>query len=611
MTTRPAPAVFISAPEETRFQGLEGADADAGAKASPAAPNDIPLESHAERCRPRRAGIPVLHPVWRTLRQLGYASIFYGVRLHGQFPSRLLASPSDMWPGDAEAGTAMAEGLYRHQGFETSGDIPDFTDPDLPKPLKDWLHSFVWLRDLATVEDIRKARALAEPALQEWLLHYSRWDKEAWAPEVLGQRLMSLINHAPLVLASKDLVYRSKVLNALARQGRHLARTLDLAPPGLLRIRAATGLVFSSLLLPAGESRVKIGNRVLERELASALRADGSAESRNPEDLVSILELLITLRDGYRAARKTPPTYLQVTIDKAAATLRGVRLRGQGLAAFNGARHGQQRSVQHCLDMSESKAAAQLFARQGGYQRLEGGLSDVVMDTGLAPIGALSKRAHAGALAFEFAHDGAALIVNCGAPSHGVDHGLPANALRATAAHSTLVINDTNTARIKDSGEIGRTANTLRTGRDNTAAGQGVRARSDAYAKRYGYMIERSLWLANDGLCLEGIDCASAKLGKPPSKGKDRRLDIRFHLHPGVDVTQTGDANGALLRLSNGSWWRFRAEGGDVSVEPSVYVSAQSARARPSQQIVVTLALGEADHVVRWSLQHGPSAPMP
>lgn len=609
MTTSPAPASFAKAPEERRFESLEDAGAPKETAQTLSAPHALALDIETHRNRQRRAGIPVLGAAWQTIRQLGYASIFYGIRLRGQFPSRLLASPSDIWPGDPAIGALMPQGLFRHQGLETSGDIPDFTDPDLPLALKKWLHSFAWLRDLATLDDIRKARAIAEPSLKEWLAHYSRWDKVAWAPDVLGQRLISLINHAPLVLASKDLVYRSTVLNTLAHQGRHLARTLDMAEQGLPRVRAATGLVFSSILLPGGEGRIKPGLKALERTLEHYLLPDGTPESRNPEDLLETLQLLITLRDGYRAARKTPPTFLQVYIDKSAAALRGLQLRGQGLAAFNGARHGQHRAIQHCLDMSESQASAQLCARQGGYQRLEAGETDIVMDTGLAPMGRLSKKAHAGALAFELAHEGAAVIVNCGAASKGADCGVPAEALRASAAHSTFVINDTNMARVKQSGEIGRTGKALLTGRVSDSAGHHVRAQSDVYAQRHGYRIERCLSLSMDGLCVRGCDTVETVSGKAPRASKVRQLDVRFHLHPDVDVTCTATGDGALLRLPNGVWWRFRADGASLAIEPSVYVTMQSARAIPAQQIVMTAALDAAKHTIHWTLQHGQSAP--
>jgi len=605
MTSPLAPASFAHAEEDTHFRGLESAaDGALGPQGRKVGNAVISADIQAVRNTPRRAGVPVLTPLWNTARELGYASILYGLRLRGQFPSRLLASPSDIWMGDPAIGARMQQGLFQYQGHEASGSIPDFTDPDLPLPLRRWLHSFSWLRDLSTLEDVRKARAIAKPALEEWLVHYSRWDKVAWAPDITGIRLMALINHAPLVLATKDLVYRSQVLNAFARQGRHLARTLDMAAPGLPRLRAATGLVFSSILLPGGESRMKPGLAMLERELGKTLLDDGVPESRNPEDLVAVLQLLISLRDAYRAARKTPPTFLQIHIDKAAAALRGLTLEGSGLVALNGARHGQERLVQHCLDMSESQAAAQQSARYGGYQRLEAGTSALVMDTGIAPRGRLSIAAHAGGLAFEFCSDGMPIIVNCGAVCPGKDCGVPKDALRATAAHSTMVLSDTNAARIKPAGEIGRAAKNVTTGRDSDT--QSVIAHSDAYAQRLGYTMARFLQLNADGTALFGRDSVRHVAGKVPRAGKAKQLDIRFHLHPDVDVNATGD--GALLRLNNGSWWHFRCKDADLSVEPSVYVTTAAQKAVPTQQIVLSVPIEAAEQEVSWALENGQAA---
>lgn len=558
------------------------------------------------RRRARSSVLPGFGGVWSTLRNVGYASLLYGLRLRGQFPSRLIASPNDIWPGNPSVGGLIATGIFRHQGYETSGDVPDFTDPDLPLPLKRWLHSFIWLRDLASLNDPRRARAIAEPALKEWLSHYSRWDKVAWAPEVTGQRLISLINHAPLVLATQDLVYRSTVLNAMAQQGRHLARTLDLAPAGYARILASTGLAFSSLLLPGAEGRVKPAIKHLEAELSAMLLSDGMVESRNPEELMDVLRALITLRDGYRAARKTPPTMLQVNIDRAASALKGLSLPGGAVAAYNGARHGLGFSCARLLDMAESAAAPLLNGRASGYQRLEAGSSVVLLDAGVPPAGAISTRAHAGLLALTVSVGGHPLIINCGAedPINGPG-GLPVGALRATAAHSAIVINDTNAAQIRPNGTVGKAPSSARYGRDNRAGGEALLASSPCYARRYGLALRRGLWLRSDGDMLLGRDEITSVNGKAPGKRKALQADIRFHIHPDVTVTLTGGGAGALLRMPDKSWWTLRCRDAAISLEPSVYVAAGQERPKPTQQLVLTAAVDVPVTTLRWSLTRG------
>ncbi|MCZ6497050.1 MAG: heparinase II/III family protein, partial [Alphaproteobacteria bacterium] len=80
---------------------------------------------------------------------------------------------------------------------------------------------------------------------------------------------------------------------------------------------------------------------------------------------------------------------------------------------------------------------------------------------------------------------------------------------------------------------------------------------------------------------------------------------VRFHLHPGVSASLVQDGTAVLLRLPSGAGWRFRAEGGKIALEKSVYLG--SGEVKRSNQIVVSggvTAFGpRPGAVVRWSLR--------
>src|SRR3546814_4231304 len=90
--------------------------------------------------------------------------------------------------------------------------------------------------------------------------------------------------HAPLILSSTDLVYRSLVLNCIARTARHLDRGAEKAQAGLPRLVAWGGVVAASLLIPGGGPRRIFGEAGLERAIGVAFHADGGAVSRSPTD---------------------------------------------------------------------------------------------------------------------------------------------------------------------------------------------------------------------------------------------------------------------------------------------------------------------------------------
>ena len=60
---------------------------------------------------------------------------------------------------------------------------------------------------------------------------------------------------------------------------------------------------------------------------------------------------------------------------------------------------------------------------------------------------------------------------------------------------------------------------------------------------------------------------------------------VRFHIHPDVRVSRL-EGGGILLKLPNGEGWRFRAGGGELTVEESIYLGGDMVRR--TEQLVIT-----------------------
>src|SRR3546814_3440186 len=119
---------------------------------------------------------------------------------------------------------------------------------------RDWLQSFAWLRDLAASSPRPEAARLPEPLTRLWLAEHAEFDPVGWRPDLIGWRILFWTAYAPLILSSSDLVYRSAVLNALARMARHLERSASKAEDGLPRIAAFAGLTVAGLMRSEGHT---------------------------------------------------------------------------------------------------------------------------------------------------------------------------------------------------------------------------------------------------------------------------------------------------------------------------------------------------------------------
>jgi len=72
---------------------------------------------------------------------------------------------------------------------------------------------------------------------------------------------------------------------------------------------------------------------------------------------------------------------------------------------------------------------------------------------------------------------------------------------------------------------------------------------------------------------------------------------VRFHIHPDVRMSRL-EGGGILLKLPNGEGWRFRAGGGELTVEESIYLGGETVRR--TEQLVLTGQVRDTPAEVAW-----------
>src|SRR5581483_8860327 len=174
------------------------------------------------------------------------------------------------------------------------------------------------------------------------------------------------------------------------------------------------------------------------------INPDGGHVERSPTLHLAVLRDLIEIRAVLRGGRVEPPAELQTAIDRMAPFLRYVRHGDGGLALFNDSNEEAAAEIDAVLAASESKGKPPQSAPHSGFQRLAAERSLVLVDA--AAPAAIDGHAHAGTLSFEMSVGKERLVVNCGA--HAADQSDWRRVQRATAAHSTVTIDDTNSSEI-------------------------------------------------------------------------------------------------------------------------------------------------------------------
>lgn len=554
-------------------------------------------------------GVSFVERLSARLHRLAWKTPFHRFRLKGRFPLKLLAVPKDPIAGDKAAGLEILRGTIVFGGHRASAATIDFNDPALPPPLSDHVQSFAWLRDLASAAPRGRASQLCERLVRTWLSQCAGDVAErSWRADLWARRIFFWSAYAPYLLSSGDLVYRSAVLNAMARGSRHLDRSADRAPKGLDRITAWCGVIASALVIQGGSARLGRGEAGLARALADSLHEDGGLVSRSPVEQLALVERLGELRSVYAAARKQLPDAVGDALARSARALLGATLGDGALGSWQGGNMGSRQRVAAAIEGSGQAVRPLRQALGWGYQRIEAKKTVVLLDAAPPPPAGAIRDGCASTLAFEMSDGADRLIVNCGGPGEwrGAIDGDIVKALRSTAAHSTLTVSDRNSTAVLDDGTLGRGVSQVEIARDGTGGVQRVDSTHDGYARRFGLVHRRRLEISGDGLELVGEDLLEPSGRRRPAG--TAAFALRLHLGPSVEVTSTADGQGALLRIRGGGAWRFRCSGGALSTEESLWVGPDCTLHR-TQQLVVAGNLGAAGGAeaaaaaIAWSLK--------
>ncbi len=522
---------------------------------------------------------------------------------------RVLATVESPNRGDRAAGTALRAGHFLIHGARLPIASFDFAPPARHAPaVERVVHAFSWLADLAASAPRADGAAVAERIATQWLHGNGQPGKgPAWEPELAGLRLVAWLVHAPLMLGGSDKALKSRLLAAIAETAGWLDKRAPREPAGFAQVAAWAGVVAAGLLLPHGKPRRLYGEAGLVKALGDMVGEDGGVLSRCPAAQLDAIDLLTDLLACYDAVAVTPPPALAVMRELLVPPLLALRHGDGALGNWQGQGAISAQRVAAVIEASGVRTRPLAAAAGWGYQRIKAGDTLLQFDTAPPPRSKHARTGCASTLAFELSDGPQRIIVNCGgaALAGGLVPARIGQGLRATAAFSTMVLDNANSTAVLLHGQLGKGVETVAFDRRQIPArgreATRIEATHDGYAGRFGLSHQRILTLSGDGTELAGEDIL-VPVGRNGKRGKIA-FALRFHLGRGVEVQLSGDRRGASLLLPDGRLWQFRL-GGDragaeaitLTAEDSLWVDGEGRPHATCQLVIEGLALRSGGH---------------
>ncbi|MGD9665226.1 MAG: heparinase II/III family protein [Novosphingobium sp.] len=524
---------------------------------------------------------------------------------------RLLATVESPLSGNRVAGMALRAGHFLVSGSKAPIAQMDFSPvARLTPPFERCVHGFTWLADLCAGGTREQVTPTAERILAAWLKENARPGKgAAWSVGHAGHRLLGWLVHAPILFSGKEL--RTQALDVAAVTARWLDRHVTRAETRLDEVAGWCAIIAAGLLMPDGKPRRLFGEAGLARALGDLVGDDGGILSRSPLDQIEAICLLTDLTACYDAVNRDVPALVDsmqaLLVPPLLALLHG----DGGLGSWQGAGAVEADRISAVIEASRVRTRPLRDVRQWGYQRVSAGKSLLQFDAAPPPLARHTRTGCASTLAFEFSHREHRIIVNCGgaALAGGLVPVRIEQGLRASAAHSTLILDDANSTAVLIKGKLGSGVGEVEVDRRLLDLGDGgatrIEASHNGYVNRFGLTHRRILIMRDSGDELRGEDVLvpAARRGKRGKIG----YAIRFHIGPGVQVGMGESGRSVGLALPDGTYWQFMCDGGatdsaTVTIEESLWVDGMG-RPHPTEQIVVSGLVSRGGGSVSWLLK--------
>lgn len=523
-------------------------------------------------------------------------TLYYGNPLYSflqdrvEAPSALVLTPTPLLPGDAHNGALIAKG-----SFCFIGHTEEFTArkvswyPQTASHLWQFnLHYYDWLADLKAANNVTVAQELIE----DWLLNCDHFHKISWHPYPLSLRIANWCTYGEWLLRDASPSLREAFMHSLARQVRHLEHNLEYDLGANHLIKNLKALIVAGLCLPHHQTLYLEALRLLIHELNTQIMSDGSHYERSPLYHVQVFQDVLDVQAIMRKAHMHIPPQLDIAVEKMAAATQFFRHPDGCLALFNDSAEGDKRKIDQlllCSGFDHSPQGDHLSS--AGYMKIARSPITVFMDAGLVGPDEIPGHAHADTLSIEVSIGAQRVIVNSGtyAYQHEMRH-----YFRSTAAHSTVSVDDRDSAEVWSAFRVGRRPRQVKGAVRALATATCLEGAHDGY-RHIGVAVTRKVTVPDDGSSMAVSEELTLK------KYQGRRVLGRLHIHPLVMLKQVSEQE-IIITLPNGKQWQLTAEGARMYTQESWY-APQFGEKAASSQIVLQPRISGRSCVFGWQLK--------
>ena len=451
-------------------------------------------------------------------------------------------------------------------------------------------HSFNWIKTAKEIGGSSVVKITRDKIIN-WTEHHNNFFANFFDINLVGQRIANLIYHFDFFgktgsKGDKTLI-NQLIINHYLFLKKHLGIPNKISGSSLDTKKAI--LLFESIH--------SLKTNLIVTQILTNIDEDvsslGMHLSMNPQKHARYINDLIEIKNIILFFQTELPKEIEFKIIKMIRVLKSLIHKDGSLAYFNGANNFYIKNINKIIILEKDLKAKNLNRNNNGLSVFENKNLKIIFDTVLPANNLINYGLHASTLALELSIGKEKIITNCG--SADFKNRKEQDYLRYSAAHSTIILNNTNISELVETKSYKRIPSKINFEFREDDKNIFWESSHNGYEKNFKKVIKRKLIIDKNKTLVSGYDdfiSLSNNKNKVP-------FTIRFHLTPLCKTLITRSRMSAIIKTKESSYL-FNSSC-NISLEESIYITDLNKIVK-TNQIVIAGFLDNFKKTVSWSL---------
>ena len=415
--------------------------------------------------------------------------------------------------------------------------------------------------------------------------------KDTWKVEIASKRLINLIyfyDFYSQALNKKELIEIHGIINSHLIFIKVYLKSVSYEKLSLNLIKA--GLI--SFLL--SKENIDALNKNIIMYLGFCIDKHGFHQSYNPSVQAETINALFEIKNIYLYFKRPVAKEIEFQLINLTSVLKNLFHKDGSIALFNGANNHNNELFIKIMNQSFDIRTKELIDIKNGIAVYNDKNKKLYFDAVKPTNTTINENLHASTLSFEFSAKKEKIITNCGSLEKRAEKN--PEYLRYSAAHSTIILNNTNISELINKSSYKRIPHNIIYNKEEDSEKIIIGSSHDGYLKNFGKIVKRKIYISKTKEKISGKD-SIISIKKNP---KAISFDIRFHLTPNCRCALTNNKKTVLIKTEFNNSWIFKFKN-IVRIEESIYIN-NGKKIEQNKQIVISGLIKDLKHTEEWSL---------